>query len=82
MAFGFAKKALGGLVGGALDIFNAPFKSLMPGSPDMPPLPQVKKMPVGDEDEKRKARRRAIAAQLARSGRASTIMSQQSETLG
>lgn len=72
---------IGSVFKGVTDILTSPFTALMPKKPKYPVLPPEKPMPVGDEAEKRKARRRAIAAQRARSGRASTILSQR-ETLG
>jgi len=67
-------KAPKNILEGIGDIIN-------PKKPKYPKLPPEKVMPVGDEAEKRKARRRSIAQQRARSGRASTIMSQ-GEKLG
>ena len=70
------------------DVFKTPkklydtFESMIsPKKPEYPDIPEPTVMPTANDDEQRKARRRAIAAQMARSGRASTIMSDK-ETLG
>jgi len=73
------------LYNNTLDLTLSPFKAagdiLNPKKPKMPNIPEPTVMPIANDDEQRKARRRAIAAQMARSGRASTIMSNK-ETLG
>jgi len=87
MGFGLKSLFKGGkdLYNNTLDLTLSPFKAagdiLNPKKPKMPNIPEPTVMPIANDDEQRKARRRAIAAQMARSGRASTIMSNK-ETLG
>jgi len=50
--------------------------------PQYPKLPEPEVIPVKDEAAQRKARRKAIAARMAKSGRASTMLTQDSESLG
>jgi len=64
-----------------LSPFGAVGNILNPKNPKMPNVQEPTVMPTANDDEQRMARRRAIAAQMARSGRASTIMSDK-ETLG
>ena len=87
MGFGLKSLFKGGkdLYNNTLDLTLSPFKAagdiLNPKKPKYPDIPEPTVMPTANDDEQRKARRRAIAAQMARSGRASTIMSDK-ETLG
>lgn len=80
MGFGLGKitGGLGKLVEKVpgVDLINDMFKS-----PQYPQLPQEKVMPKNDEDARKKARRRSIARQRARSGRQSTMLTDR-ETLG
>lgn len=64
----------GAIVGGTVG-------QLIPKPPKQPTLPEAQVMPNQDEEEVRRARRRALARQYARRGRASTILTNQ-ETLG
>jgi|32_taG_2_1085360.scaffolds.fasta_scaffold70864_2 hypothetical protein len=77
MAFGIGK-FLGNLAENipGVDLLNDMFKS-----PKYPQLPPEKVMPKNDEEARKKARRRSIARQRARSGRASTMLTNK-ETLG
>lgn len=50
-------------------------------TPKMPGVPEPEVMPTADDEASRMARRRAAAEAQSRSGRASTILSQD-ETLG
>lgn len=55
------------------------------GGRDAPPPPVVEKpkiMPTPDDDAVKRKRRKSIAEQLTRSGRASTILSDPGELLG
>ena len=77
---GFLSKLVGGVASatGLDDVFSI-FK---PKKPKYPKIPEPQIMPMADDETQKRARRRSIAAQLARKGRASTIMSQDRETLG
>lgn len=46
------------------------------------PAPEPQTMPVADDEAIRTARRRSIASQMKRSGRSSTMLSSDSDTLG
>lgn len=46
------------------------------------PEPEKQTMPMADDEAVRRARKRSIAAQMKRSGRSSTMLSNDSETLG
>ena len=74
---GFGLGSIGKLVGGVADVFG-----LKPSKPKYPKIPPPKVMPMADDETQKRAKRRSIAAQLARKGRASTIMTQDRETLG
>lgn len=63
-----------GAVAGAVSGISSIFK----GSPAAPVLAKPEPMPTPDEDAMKRARQRSIAAQLARSGRQSTILTDQS----
>jgi hypothetical protein len=81
---GFSLKKLGrgalaiGTLGGSEVLNNV----LNPKKPKQPNLPEPEVMPMVDEASQRKARRRSIAAQRARHGRASTILTADKETMG
>lgn len=49
-------------------------------TPPIAPGPKI--MPLADSEAVQRARRKSIAGQLGRGGRSSTILSDQSETLG
>ena len=51
------------------------------GQPKIPPPPKPKVMPSPDDDAAKLARRRSMASQVKRGGRASTILTEK-ETLG
>lgn len=55
-------------------------KAIAPSAPAASPVAPV--MPVADDAAVQAARRRSIAAQQMRSGRASTILTNNSDTLG
>jgi len=48
---------------------------------EKPTLDPVKPMPIGDSEDVRRARRKSLASQQRRSGRAATVLSQ-GESLG
>ncbi len=82
---GFSLKSLKNIGKKALNISTLGLSdsiSDMFSKPKEPKIPEAEVIPTKDEASQRRARRRAISAQLARSGRASTIMSQDRETLG
>lgn len=70
----------------AVDVSTAPIKSLLgsvlPAPPKMPKLAKVAQMVSPDDEEVKAAKKRAAATQMARSGRQSTILSDQSGSLG
>lgn len=73
---GFATGIVGGVLGGLLD---------KPEVPEIPPPPVVTPptpMPLPDDEAIQQARRRSIAAQMQRSGRASTLLTQDPVTGG
>ena len=77
--------AVGSLLGGGAAVLNA--TGALGGKKSSAPPPVVEKplvMPEPDDDAVKMARRRSLASQSARQGRASTILSDdyQSETLG
>ena len=55
---------------------------LAPKTPKMPKQEKAKTMPMIDDEASRKAKRQSIAAQQARSGRASTILTNEEDLLG
>lgn len=50
--------------------------------PEMPKVPEAKVMPTADDAELEKARRRSLTRQRQSQGRASTILTDNTETLG
>lgn len=52
------------------------------GAPPAPVLEKPKVMPTPDDELVKRQRRRSIAEQVSRSGRSSTILSDQSDVLG
>jgi hypothetical protein len=63
-----------------LELFIKPDKPAAPEAPPPPPAPAV--MPIADDEETARARRRRTAELSARSGRISTMLSDPAETLG
>jgi hypothetical protein len=76
-----AKKILNvatlGLIGGSV---LKPFGGSKKKAPA--PAPETPVMPMADDEAVRRARRAALARQMSRGGRSSTILSSGSETLG
>ena len=75
-------------MGGVAKVFGSLFGGGAPKAPaPLPPLPPPPVMPVPDDEAARRARRRQIATAQNRSGRQSTLLTDQSyasgsETLG
>jgi len=69
------------VISGSISASLSPINALLPKPPKVK-LPQKQTMPVPDQDEVIAARRRALAMQMARGGRASTILTHNSEKLG
>jgi hypothetical protein len=70
-----AKLAIGGLIGSSL--MSKSKKADTPAEPDGPIV-----MPLADDDKIKAAKRRAIATQMQRGGRSSTLLTGDSDTLG
>ena len=73
------KKALSIGTLGASDMLE---NIINPKKPKQPKIPEPEVIPIADEAGQRKARRRSIAAQQARHGRSSTILTSEKESLG
>ena len=73
-----------GLIGSVVGIMGGVKTLLSSGDnePSPPPIKPVTPMPLPDDKAALQARRRSLAMQSATSGRASTILTNQSETLG
>lgn len=82
---GGAIKSIGGAIGsvisGAVDLSLSPLQLLQPKQPKIK-IPGQPVMPVVDDKAVQEARRRMLAMQMARGGRASTILTSEKETLG
>jgi len=76
----FISNVISGSISASLRSLS-PINALLPKPPKVK-LPQKQTMPVPDQDEVIAARRRALAMQMARGGRASTILTHNSEKLG
>ena len=69
------------LIGGAIGLSLSPLDALKPKQPKIK-IPGQPTMPTQDDKAIQDARRRALAMQMARGGRASTILTSDKETLG
>ena len=82
---GKIKSGFNRLARGSRAIGRSPMTALgvlTPGTPKQPQLPVAKVMPTQDDEEVQDAKRRALARQRARKGRASTILTGGEERLG
>ena len=82
---GKIKSGFNTLVKGSKAIGRSPMTALgalTPGTPKQPQMPGAKVMPIQDDEAVKDAKRRAIARQRARKGRASTILTGGEERLG
>lgn len=84
MAAAFSTPILGSLLGGVASAFVGNLFGGDKQSTPAPPAPsEPTVMPTADDAAVKNAKRKSIAAQVARRGRASTILSDsESETLG
>lgn len=82
---GGAIKSIGGalsdFVSSAISVSLSPITALQPKKPKIN-IPGQPVMPVVDDKAVQDARRRMLAQQMARGGRASTILTSEKETLG
>lgn len=81
----FAASTAGTIIGTGLDLAATAgiSKALSPGMPKQAASPQTTTMPTADDAAIQRAQRAAIAKQMARGGRQSTILTDQSsQTLG
>ena len=70
---------IGGPLGTAADLFKKGKKAL---TPQLPEIPKPITMPTIDDAAVQAAKRRSILEQISRRGRASTILTSQTDKLG